>query len=74
MLRALLMALLEPPGIRAAEAAGDNTARLALQEEARLLPVGAIWDHYCQSHDVPVGGAWLDEVKAYELRVLSRRG
>jgi L-rhamnose isomerase len=74
MLRALLMALLEPPGIRAAEAAGDNTARLALQEEARLLPVGAIWDHYCQSHDVPAGGAWLDEVKAYELRVLSRRG
>ena len=35
LLRALLQALLEPPGIRAAEQAGDNTARLALQEEAR---------------------------------------
>src|SRR4029077_15423631 len=31
MLRALLMALLEPPGIRAAEIEGDHTTRLALQ-------------------------------------------
>src|SRR2546422_2606808 len=44
MLRALLVALLEPPGIRAAELAGDYTARLALQEEARSLPFGAVWD------------------------------
>jgi len=73
MQRALLTALLEPPGIRAAEAAGDNTSRLALQEEARMLPVGAVWDHYCRSHDVPMAGAWLDEVKAYERSILSHR-
>ena len=35
LLRALLLALLEPPGLRSAERRGDNTARLALQEEAR---------------------------------------
>src|SRR5207253_2267300 len=35
--RALLIALLEPPAIKMAERGGDNTARLALQEEAKAL-------------------------------------
>jgi L-rhamnose isomerase len=73
LLRALLVALLEPPGIRAGELAGDHTARLALQEEARSLPVGAVWDWYCESKGVPVGEAWLAEVTAYEKDVLSKR-
>lgn len=73
LLRALLLALLEPPAIRAAELAGDNTARLALQEEARALPFGAVWDFYCESQGVPVGQAWLAEVKRYEKKVLSKR-
>src|SRR6185436_10440763 len=73
LLRALLLGLLEPPAIRAAEAAGDLTARLALQEEARSLPFGAVWDHYCESQGVPVGEAWLAEVKRYEREVLSNR-
>ena len=70
MLRALLLALLEPPGIRSAEAAGDNTARLALQEEAKSLPYGAVWDYFCEANGVPVGEAWLGEVKRYERDVL----
>src|SRR5204862_988557 len=65
MLRALLFGLLEPPAIRAAEVAGDHTARLALQEEAKALPFGAVWDYYCESQGVPVGTAWLAEVKRY---------
>ena len=73
LLRALLVALLEPPAIRAAELAGDNTARLALQEEARALPFGAVWDFYCESKGVPVGEAWLAEVKRHERAVLSKR-
>jgi L-rhamnose isomerase len=73
LLRALLIALLEPPAIRAAELAGDNTTRLALQEEARSLPFGAVWDYYCESKGVPVGEAWLAEVKGYEKKVLSER-
>ena len=72
MLRALLIALLEPPAIRSAEIAGDNTTRLALQEEARTLPIGAVWDFYCETKGVPVGEAWLTEVKCYERRVLNR--
>lgn len=73
MIRALLIALLETPLIRSAEAAGDYTTRLALQEEARSLPFGAIWDYYCELTGVPVGDAWLAEVKSYEKNVLSKR-
>lgn len=73
LLRALLLALLEPPAIRAAELAGDHTARLALQEESKPLPFGAVWDYYCESNNVPVGAAWLAEVKGYEKNVLSER-
>ncbi|MEO6753717.1 MAG: L-rhamnose isomerase, partial [Chthoniobacteraceae bacterium] len=73
LLRALLLALLEPPAIRAAEIAGDNTARLALQEESKALPFGAVWDFYCESKGVPVGEVWLAEVKRHEKVVLLNR-
>ena len=73
LLLALLLALLEPPAIRAAELAGDPTARLALQEESKSLPFGAVWDYYCETKGVPIGEAWLAEVKRYEKSVLSKR-
>src|SRR5207302_5707354 len=74
MLRALLVALLEPPAIRLAEAGGDHTARLALQEEAKALPFGLVWDFYCESKSVPAGDGWLGEVRRYETEILSCRG
>jgi L-rhamnose isomerase len=75
MLKALLIALLEPtPRLRQLEAAADLTSRLALMEELKTLPCGAVWDHYCHSENVPAGGAWLADVKAYEHDVLSQRG
>ena len=73
LLRALLLAQLEPPAIRAAELAGDTTARLTLQEESKALPFGAVWDFYCESKSVPVGEAWLAEVKNYEREMLGNR-
>src|ERR1035438_9082555 len=73
MLRALLIALLEPPAIKAAEAVGDFTSRLAWQEEAKTLPFGAVWDYYCENKGVPAGEKWLAEVKHYEKAVLSKR-
>jgi len=73
MIRALLMALLEPPAIKTAETAGDFTGRLVLQEEAKTLPLGAVWDYYCEQKGVPVGDAWLSESKQYEKTVLSKR-
>jgi L-rhamnose isomerase len=73
LLRALLLALLEPPAIRATELAGDNTTRLALQEESRALPFGAVWDFYCERKGAPVGEAWMAEVRRYERDVLVNR-
>jgi len=73
MIRALLIVLLETPLIRTAEAAGDFTTRLALQEEAKTLPFGAVWDYYCETKGVPVGDMWLAEVKNYEKTVSSKR-
>jgi len=67
------MAPLEPPAIRAAELAGDNTARLARKEESRSLPFGAVWDYYCETKGVPVSDAWLAEVKRDEGDVLLNR-
>jgi len=46
---------------------------LALVEEIKTLPIGAVWDYYCQQQGVPVGMAWMDGVKEYERQVLSRR-
>lgn len=73
-LRALLTGLLEPTDrLRAAEIEGDFTTRLALQEEMKTFPVGAVWDEYCRRKNVPVGPAWLEEVRCYEETVLSKR-
>jgi L-rhamnose isomerase len=47
---------------------------LALQEEAKALPFGAVWDYFCESNATPVGAKWLDEVKAYERIGRSTRG
>ncbi len=74
MLKALLIALLEPIGtLRDLEKAGDYTARLALLEELKTLPYAAVWDYYCLKQNVPVGPAWIGEVKQYEKDVLSKR-
>ncbi len=74
MLKALLMALLEPiDQLRAYEQEGDLTSRLAMLEEMKTLPFGAVWDYYCTQQDVPVGAAWLNDVKDYEKTVLSNR-
>jgi len=74
MIKALLVALLEPTEkLRRMEANDDYTSRLAMLEELKTLPFGAIWDYYCMKSDVPVAEGWLDEVKAYERNVLSKR-
>jgi L-rhamnose isomerase len=71
---ALLAALLEPTKkLRKVEQDGDFTSRLALLETVKLLPMTAVWDYYCHTQDVPVGSAWLDEVKRYEKDVLAGR-
>ena len=73
-LKALLMALLEALSmLKRLELKGDNTARLAMFEELKTMPAGIVWDYYCDLCGVPVGPAWIDEVKRYERDVLSTR-
>ncbi len=72
--RALLTALLEPTDmIKKAELSGDYGLRLALSEEAKVLPSTAVWDYLCLIKGVPVGADWLKSVKEYEKTVLSKR-
>lgn len=72
--KALLNALLEPAALlKKAENEGDYTARLALIEEAKLLPFAAVWNYYCEKQGVPAGDEWLERVKKYENEVLSKR-
>ena len=73
-LRALLNALLEPFGmLKQYEVSGDYSHRLALQEELKAMPAGAVWDYYCMKQGVPVGVAFMDVIKDYERRELSKR-
>jgi L-rhamnose isomerase len=73
-LKMMLGALLEPlDTLKRAEKDGDFTARLALQEEYKMLPVGAVWDYYCLKAGVPVGTDWLTAVRKYEKTVLAKR-
>jgi L-rhamnose isomerase len=75
LIKALLAAMLEPvERLRAAEADGDFTARLALLEDGKTLPFGAIWDYYCVTAGVPPRESWLEEVRRYEREVLASRG
>jgi L-rhamnose isomerase len=72
--KALLIAFLENTNeLRCAEREMDYTGRLALLEEQKSLPWAAVWDYYCLKNDVPVGRAWLDDVREYERQVLSNR-
>ena len=72
--QAVLLGLLDPAArIRAAEAAGRGHERLALNEYAKALPWGAVWDELCVRSDVPAGVDWLKDVAAYEKQVLAQR-
>ena len=73
-LKALLAALLSPQQkLNEAEQRGDTFARLDLIEEARSLPLGAVWDYYCHRCGMPTGLDVVNEVRAYEEAVTSKR-
>ncbi|MGM0861227.1 L-rhamnose isomerase [Bacillus atrophaeus] len=74
MIKALLYAMLVPNGhLKQLQEEGRFTERLALFEEFKTYPFGAIWDYYCEEMGVPVKEAWLEEVKQYEREVLFKR-
>jgi L-rhamnose isomerase len=74
MIKALLYAMLVPNEyLKQLQEEGNFTERLALMEEFKTYPFGAIWDYYCEKMSVPVRESWLEEVKAYEQEVLLKR-
>ncbi len=73
-LKAFLLALLQPlDRLMELEVSGNHFGRLAVLEESKSLPSGAVWDYYCLSADVPPSDAWIREADAYEKAVLSKR-
>jgi L-rhamnose isomerase len=74
VIRALLNALLEPFGmLKQDEMSGDYSHRLALQEELKAMPAGAVWDYYCLQQGVPVGISFMETIQDYEKKELSKR-
>lgn len=74
MIKALLYAMLVPNDLlKKLQEEGNYTERLALIEEFKTYPFGAVWDYYCQQNGVPVKEGWLEDVKAYEQSVLAAR-
>ncbi len=72
--KALLLALLMPTNkMIEYENMGKYFERLALFEEFKTKPLGAVWDYYCLSKNVPVGEKYIAEIQKYEKEILSKR-
>ena len=72
--KCLLQALPEPiETLRSYEACGKGFERLALLEEAKSMPWGAVWNEFCRRSGVAVGESYIAEIDAYEKEVLSKR-
>lgn len=73
-LKSLLIALLEPmEHLVKIEECGNNFKRLAMLEDLKYLPYGAVWDYYCMKHKVPTGKDYVESIMDYENRVLLKR-
>ncbi|MGP1435809.1 MAG: L-rhamnose isomerase [Phocaeicola sp.] len=73
--KCLLSALLEPlKTLRKYEDKGQWFERLALLEEAKTLPFGAVYDYFNLKNDVPVGEEFIPSIEEYEKNVTSKRG
>ncbi|MDN5552496.1 L-rhamnose isomerase [Prevotella sp.] len=72
--KSVLSALLEPLAkLREYEDKGQWFERLALLEEAKSLPFGAVYDYFNMKHNIPVGEEFIADVQQYEKDVLSKR-
>ncbi len=72
--KCLLQALLEPLAkLREYEDRGQHFERLALLEEAKSLPFGAVFDYFNLKNNVPVGEEFIPAIQAYEKEVTSKR-
>lgn len=71
--KAILAALLEPTKqLVDFENAGNGAAKLALLEECKTLPLGAVWDMFCLQSGSPTGTAWINDMLDYDKVVAQR--
>ncbi len=74
MQKALLAALLEPSAeLAEMEKKFSNSRKLALTEELKMLPLGAVYDYFCLRQGVPVSMDYMDEIELYEKQIQSKR-
>jgi len=72
--KCILSALLEPLAkLREYEAEGKGFQKLALLEEAKTLPFGAVFDYFNFKNGVPVGEEFIPVIEKYEREVTSKR-
>ncbi len=72
--KGILAALLEPTALLLDfENRGDPAAKLAMLEEAKTLPLGAVWDRFCLHSDVPTGAAWIGDMLHHDRDVIRKR-
>ncbi|MBP3725859.1 MAG: L-rhamnose isomerase [Bacteroidaceae bacterium] len=72
--KCILSALLEPlQKLRQYEDEDKGFQRLALLEEAKTMPFGAVFDYFNLKNDVPVGESYIAEIEQYENAVTSKR-
>ncbi|MBR5661965.1 MAG: L-rhamnose isomerase, partial [Bacteroidales bacterium] len=72
--KCILSALLEPLAkLREYEAEGKSFQKLALLEEAKTLPFGAVFDYFNYKNNVPVGEEFIACIEKYEEEVTSKR-
>ena len=72
--KCILSALLEPIAkLRQYEAEGKGFQKLALLEEAKTLPFGAVYDYFNCKNGVPVGEEFISCIEKYETDVTSKR-
>ncbi|MBQ9417155.1 MAG: L-rhamnose isomerase [Bacteroidales bacterium] len=72
--KCLLQALLEPVAkLREYEDSGRGFQRLALMEEAKSLPFGAVYDWFNLKNGKPVGEDFIACIEQYEKDVTSKR-
>lgn len=74
VLKSFLFALLEPvQKLKKYEENGQFFERLALTEELKGMPHGAVWDYYCIQNGVTPDSGIIPEVRKYERDSTAKR-
>jgi len=72
--KAFMKAMLEPTeALRSYEEKGQLFERLAMLEELKTMPFGAVWDYYCLSENVPASYSYIQDIQQYEQDELTNR-